>query len=300
MRTTSLAAVSSSCPTTTKPGRAFAAEVKTAVPGAVIVELPGLLPKGDIMDWQGTADELRALVDAALNPPDKLLPFVDAGDWEGVETLPREWMLEGWEPKGSCTYLTGIGASGKSLLAQQRMTCSAAGVPFLGAAVTPGISIYITCEDDIDELHRRQEAINAALGISWSDIRGRLFLVSLKGLQNNELCTFDAAGRMATTPRWEELRAAIRSIGATHATLDNVAHLFAGNENIRNQVAAFTGLLDRLAGDIGGGVLLLGHPNKAGDEFSGSTAWETRSARASICRSPGPTRTALQTLMRDG
>jgi RecA-family ATPase len=58
--------------------------------------------------------------------------------------------------------------------------------------------------------------------------------------------------------------------------LDNVAHLFAGNENIRNEVAAFLALTTRLALRRSGAVLLIGHPNKAGAEFSGSTAWENQ------------------------
>ena len=48
---------------------------------------------------------------------------------------------------------------------------------------------------------------------------------------------------------------------------------------------ADTRRLDRFAGEIGGGVLLLGHPNKAGDEFSGSTARENQ-VLSRIYRSP--------------
>lgn len=58
--------------------------------------------------------------------------------------------------------------------------------------------------------------------------------------------------------------------------LDNVAHLFAGNENIRNQVAAFLSLLNGLAAETGAAILLIWHPNKAGDSYSGSTAWENQ------------------------
>lgn len=215
-------------------------------------------------------------VEAAGGPAVKLLKYVDAGDFAGVPVKPREFMTEGWEPRGSVTYLTGVGASGKSLLTQQRMTCSAAGLSFLGIETRPGVSIYLTCEDDMDEIQRRQESINAALGITWDDLRGRLYLVSNKGELNNEFCTFDSDNRMRTTDRWTETLATIHALGATHIALDNVAHLFTGNENIRNHVAAFTGLLDRLAQEINGGVLLLGHPNKAGAEFSGSTAWENQ------------------------
>lgn len=197
---------------------------------------------------------------APADPAIELLPMIDAGDLEGKAVPEREWGLTGWEPWRSCVFLTGIGASGKSLLTQQRMTCSAAGRPFMGVELRPGVSIYISCEDDAEELHRRQDAINTALGVTWADIRGRLILVSLKGMLNKELCTFDAEGRMQLTPRWHSLKATIAAIGAIHVGLDNVAHFFTGNENIRNQVAAFAGLLDGLAEEINGVVILLGHP----------------------------------------
>lgn len=223
--------------------------------------------------WMDEADQA---LNVEYGEDRNLLPVIDASEFDGVTVPPREWMLEGWEPLGSTTYLTGLGASGKSLLTQQRLTCSAVGLPLFGIPTRPGVSIYVTCEDTQDELHRRQERINAALGVSWQDLRGRLKLSSLKGMPNNELCVFDLQGRMSTTPRWRQLLSTVSSVGATHVGLDNVAHFFAGNENIRNQVAAFTGLLDRLAVEINGGVLLLGHPNKAGAEFSGSTAWENQ------------------------
>src|SRR3546814_6141812 len=34
--------------------------------------------------------------------------------------------------------------------------------------------------------------------------------------------------------------------------------------------------MNRLAMKVDGSVLLIGHPNKAGDSFSGSTAWENQ------------------------
>lgn len=53
-------------------------------------------------------------------------------------------------------------------------------------------------------------------------------------------------------------------LGSQLVVLDNVAHFFGGNENIRSEVVAFVHLLNRLALIIDGSVLLVGHPNKAG------------------------------------
>src|SRR3546814_19737218 len=69
------------------------------------------------------------------------------------------------------TYLTGPGSAGKSLLGQQLATCHALGRPFLGVDTRGGPALYITCEDDKDELHRRQAAICRALHGQPADLR---------------------------------------------------------------------------------------------------------------------------------
>ena len=57
--------------------------------------------------------------------------------------------------------------------------------------------------------------------------------------------------------------------------LDNVARLYAGNENDRHQVTSFIAMLTGAAAPTNAAVGLLGHPGKAvGAEYSGSTAWE--------------------------
>ncbi|WP_267351310.1 AAA family ATPase [Sphingomonas sp. GM_Shp_2] len=271
-------------------GRAFAQTVRQALENVgctvAIVALPGLSEKGDIIDWRGSADDLRALTDAALRGagepepvtatvPD-LLPLIDPGAWHGMIAPVRQWALQDWIPARQATYLTGAGSAGKSLLAQQLATCIAIGRPFLGIDTRQSVAIYVTCEDDADELHRRQAAICQALGIDLRDLSGKLHLVSLAGAISNELATFDPQGRMGTTKAWETLHATVLHTGAGFIALDNVAHMFAGNENIRNQVAAFCGLLNRLAVDGDASVLFIGHPNKAGDAYSGSTAWENQ------------------------
>ncbi len=117
--------------------------------------------------------------------------FFDPSAWQGISAPPREWMVPDWVPLLSTTFLTGLGATGKSLMTQQLATCVAMGIEFLGLDVRECRAAYITCEDDLDELHRRQDAINAMLGITMADLRGRLLLRSLKGEQHMEFATFD-------------------------------------------------------------------------------------------------------------
>jgi len=214
------------------------------------------------------------------------MPIADISDWQHRAAPERQWLLDKLIPLGQTTYLTGPGAAGKSLLGQQLATHAAIGRDFLGAAIRKTPAIYLTCEDDENELHRRQEAICAALRISMSDLAGQLHLVSLSGQIGAELAIFDPRavadefGRggelIQPTSRYNALQGVAMAAEAGLVALDNVAHLFAGNENIRVEVAAFIALLNRLAMRTRGSVLLIGHPNKAGDSFSGSTAWENQ------------------------
>ncbi|WP_310498005.1 AAA family ATPase [Sandarakinorhabdus sp.] len=263
------------------PGRAHADDVarQLAASAATVarIDLPGLPDKGDILDWLAAGGSAEALLDlCAAQPAVKplALPIVCPADWEGREPPVREWLIEGWLARGSAAFLTGDGGVGKSLFTQQLATSLAAGVDCLGLPVAQTVALYVTCEDDMHELHRRQAAINARLGLSMRDLAGRLFLVSLKGELGSELVNFDAAGALELSQRYRDLESTARAIGAGFVAIDNVAQTFTGNENVRNQVAGFCNVMDRLAMAIGGTVLFLGHPSKAGAEFSGSTGWE--------------------------
>ncbi len=207
---------------------------------------------------------------------DGLLPLFDPADWTGTNPPERQWRWDSFIPDFQATLLTGAGAAGKSLATQQMCTCIALGLPFLGVPTSQAPALYITCEDDLQELHRRQEAICAALGVTLEATRGKLFLLSLQGEIGNELATFDGEGGLAIAPRYQQIEAVCLAKGIKHVTLDNTAHTFAGNENDRHEVAAFVNLNNRLAQIIGGSVVMVGHPNKAGDSYSGSTAWENQ------------------------
>lgn len=195
-------------------------------------------------------------------------------EWHGIEPPPREWMLQDWLPRRRAAYLTGAGGAGKSLLGQQLATCVAMGLPFLGVDTTQGPAIYLTAEDDAQELQRRQRAICRALGVAEGDLQGKLILISLFGLAGNEMVRFDRDTGQETMPAWTKLQNTARATGAQLIVLDNVSHVYGGNEIDRLQVTTFANLLNGLAQEIDGTVMLIGHPNKAGDAYSGSTAWE--------------------------
>lgn len=234
-------------------------------------------------DWpDGYGGEaIRAAIGGARrvwsgNPDVQPLPTVRLVEWAGQSPPAREWMVKDWIPLREATLLTGRGGVGKSLLAQQLCTCVAAGLPFLGSETRHGAALYVTCEDDTDELWRRQQAINSGLGVKMADLIGRLELVSLAGQQDNHLATFDLAGRLEPSPRWEQLTFTALEVGAGIIALDNASHFMVGDHNSLAHVTAFLNLLNGLASGYEGSVLLMHHPNKAGDDWLGSVAWENQ------------------------
>ena len=264
-------------PDNDEPGAAFAETVKAAVEGVggkgVILNLPRLSDGGDIVDWDGTADELRALTNKALTGGLLPLPALDRVALSTVPPTSKAFAIERIAPLAEVTLFTGPGSAGKSLLGQQLATAAAAGLPCLGLHVMAEPAIYLTCEDDPDQLHWRQAHICDAMGVPMADLAGKLHLISLRGALDNDLATFDKDGTLTPAKAFTRLQNTIEATGAKLVFLDNVAHLFTGNENDRGHVTRFVNLLNRLAGETGAAIVLLGHPNKSGDSYSGSTAW---------------------------
>ncbi len=238
----------------------------------IVIDLPGLPDGGDILDWDGTVDDLQTLVRQFADQT--AITTLDFTELAKQEPKPKEFAIAPLAPAGEVTLCTGKGSAGKSLLAQQLATAAAIGNTALGCFTpSPMTAAYITCEDDAQELHWRQKHICDAMGIALETLAGKLHLASLRGQLGNELAVFAHDGTLKPTTTYERLRSLLRETGAAIVFLDNIAHLFAGNENDRYQVAAFINLLNRLAGETNIAIVLLGHPNKAGDNYSGSTAW---------------------------
>jgi RecA-family ATPase len=190
----------------------------------------------------------------------------------------REWMVERCFAKATVAMLSGDGGIGKSLLMQQLVTCATVGLPWLGLAVTPGRGLFLGCEDDADELHRRQYAINASLGRDIEDtIEGGLHLVSRVG-QDNILTRLDRREwRMKVTDLFAGIYTYCRQEGISYVVVDTATQTFGGNQNDEQQVVQFINQLRQLAIRIQGVVILTKHPSMTGRALgtgeSGNTAW---------------------------
>jgi RecA-family ATPase len=196
-------------------------------------------------------------------------------EWSG-DPPDYDWMVDGCFLRGTVGMLSGDGGLGKSLLMQQLLTAAAIGKGWLGLPTEQCNTIGIFCEDDRDELHRRQAKINAYYQCAPGDLSPALY-VSRVGMENT-IMEFDRrTDRPQPTPLFEQLRHAILQHEARIVVLDTVADVFAGDEIRRNQVRRFITALRRIAIEIQGCIILTAHPSNAGlssgTGLSGSTAW---------------------------
>lgn len=226
------------------------------------------------------ADQSVTWLPANPNYRSSKLTVIDPLAWHKQAPADRHWIVNGWVPFQSVTMLSGDGGIGKSLLAQQLVTCAAAGKDWLGRRTRQCKALYIGCEDDKDEMHRRQVAINTDLGIDMTDVAD-LALLPRVG-DDNLLMEFGVdrdLGRDhgAPTEFWGQLWTLVQDHGAQLIVLDSLYDFFGGNENSRPQARQFINVLHGLAVACDGAVVVCAHPSlsglSTGSGLSGSTAW---------------------------
>ena len=231
-------------------------------------------PEAKLAAVGGVSEIYRGRTDSRAPPPLKLR-IVNPVDLEFRPVPEREWIVQDWLPVGCVTANYGDGGVGKTLLSQQLMTACATATPWCGYAVLPCRSLGLFCEDDEAELHRRQDRICDHVGTRMGAL-GDMRWASGLG-EDNTLATFSADGRMTVSAKFDAIAAAAKDFGARLVVFDTAADLFSGNENDRGQVRRFIGLLNRLALDINGAVLLNAHPSRSGlstgSMDGGSTGW---------------------------
>lgn len=186
------------------------------------------------------------------------------------EPPPRRWFMSEWLTTGA-TILAGRGGTGKTTLAQTMASAGATQTTYITSIEKIIVNFMWACEDDHDELWRRQIQICSALGIEMTALEDLFYLESRLGCDNTLFAP--VMGRMQWTPAFELLKEEVNDVGADVLWLDNIGQTFGGNENERHPVTAFVNGLMGLRPGIA--VVLLGHPARnSGSEYAGSAAWE--------------------------
>ena len=201
--------------------------------------------------------------------------IIDPREWTAPAPL-RQWLVQDWIPIGYATGLYGDGGLGKSLLLQQLLTSVATGRQWLNMDVVGGPAFGFMCEDDPDELHRRQEAINQASGVFPSDL-SMLRYTSRLGL-DNILMTFDERNHPELTTLFRDLVKYLATFRPRLVVFDTLADIFGGEEVKRAHARQFVqGVAGNIARAFQCAVVVAGHPSASGlstgSGTSGNTAW---------------------------
>jgi RecA-family ATPase len=198
-----------------------------------------------------------------------------ASELEGHIVRPRSWHVQDLIPCNTVTLFSGDGGTGKSLLALQLAVSTASARPWLRMAVKEGSALYLSAEDDRDELARRIKDIQQAEGVPFSDI-SKLKCRSLAG-EDALLATLQKDGALQPTHLLKAIEHLLERDKPDLVVLDTLADYFPGNENDRSQARQFIGMLRGLAIRHNCTVFLLAHPSltgiNSGTGTSGSTGW---------------------------
>ncbi len=225
------------------------------------------------------------------------------------EPKPREWILPGFIPAGRVTLLYGLGGVGKTILALQLAICLACNLPFLGRKLARNIRpvLYIS-EDDVDEVHRRLDAIARGLGLdfhrdvapqirfsSHADELHKLLVKVQRSRQSFDGDYFsESIDEIAVhvTGIADDIRGQILSEGqAPFFVIDPLVKTHDGDENSRTLADQILTCLERslcfdpLTGKRDrSSALVLAHPSKR-SQTSGTNAWPNAS-RSTVLMGP--------------
>lgn len=209
-------------------------------------------------------------------PVETDLPVIGADGFAKMTVKPRRWIVPALIPANEPTLIYGPGATGKSLLLLQLALSVAAWQPWLGRAVPRGRVLFMTCEDDVEEIHRRAEAILRAYGCTWESMDDRLCIVPMRRTELSAvLASPTRDGTLTVTSTYQAMKRLVDRFKPDLAIVDTLADVFAGNENDRGHAKQFVKLLDSAFGCT---FIVSAHPSVSGETtgrgMSGSTGWQ--------------------------
>ena len=281
------------------PGQDHARDVAQALVGVAervrVLDLaqhwPAMPLKGDVSDWLhsggGNADALYALIERLPTwspeqpldapPTDPLLDLVNVRAWQGKSPKATGWVVRERIPDVNVTLLTGQGGVGKTLLMQQLSVATVLGKEWVNELPEMGPVLFVTAEDDENELHFRYDKIARHYDTTFDDLADAgLNLMTLAG-KDAVMAIADARGIVKPTELFKTLVRTAREIRPRWIGLDTAADIFIVNERDRSQVRQCISLLRGISLELSTAVILLAHPSLAGissgSGLSGSTAW---------------------------
>jgi AAA domain-containing protein len=232
-----------------------------------IVQLPGLLEKGDVSDWLDQGHTLDDLIGEALeepweepNPPDTPPATHTKIRWLNFNQLdsqkPPAWLIDKVIlTGGSVAMLVGAFASGKSFLAVDWALSVSQGRSWFGRAVRPGPVCYIAAEGSWGISLRAR---------AWAKKR------AIHDIQDFFLCpdsiAFLEAGMV------DQFIAALPCPNPALIVVDTLARcIVGGDENSSHDMGILIESVSKVAKRTGATVLLVHHSGWQGGRSRGST-----------------------------
>jgi AAA domain/Toprim-like len=186
-----------------------------------IVELPGLPDKDDISNWLDaghTKEQLEQICLAAPEwqpqPATEVMP-ANLGEWDAgddeADPPPRGWLLGNIFCRQFVSSLIADGGVGKTALRLLQLLSLAIGRALTGEFVFVRCRVLIiSLEDNADELRRRLKAAMLHFGIQRSELKGWLYLASLRA-SDGKLMVLDEHGRPVAGPLAAKLAHTVES-----------------------------------------------------------------------------------------
>ena len=192
------------------------------------------------------------------------LVYVDISKWSDAPVPRRRWAVLNRIPAKNVTVLSGTGGTGKTIIAMQLAVAIVLGLDWFGVLPEHGPVIFLSGEEDTEEMHRRFADIVEHLGVSYQDlINGGLHLIDKAG-RDAMLARPGRSGVLETTTLLQQLFADACRVRPKLVILDNRNRVYGGNISDPTQVSDFINTMHGFAIDADTAVLLILHPSIAG------------------------------------
>ncbi|MHC2373370.1 hypothetical protein ACVIQT_008018 [Bradyrhizobium diazoefficiens] len=219
------------------------------------------LPKGgDVSDWlaqgHGREDLAERGLAAPLWQPDAELPPVAGvpeplGEWDAGDDdqpiPPRAWLLGNAFCRGFISSVIAEGGTGKTALRLAQLLSLASGRALTGEHVFLRCRVLIvSLEDNAHELRRRVRAACLEHGVKQSELRGWLYLASLRA-SDGKLMVLDAHGRPVPGALAAKLAVTIESRKIDIVSIDPFIKSHSLEENSNSAIDEVVQLLANMA-----------------------------------------------------
>ena len=230
------------------------------------VDLPGLLPKGDVSDWiegGGNKEQLVALVKSA--PPitqddlDLHYRVITLGDL--MEREPVPWLIPNYIPEQSLVAIYGDPGSYKTFLTLDMMLCVSHGYDFHKMSVDQGLVVYVAGEG-VGGLRKRVGAWHEA---NEPNVANAQFLLIEEPVPLREEGAVDHL--------IADIEALRNGRDVKCIVFDTLARCMSGDENSSTDMGDAIRAMDIIKGHFGAAIIAVHHQGKdSGRGLRGSSA----------------------------